>query len=123
MSRTVAKPKEKMMKTIIAINAGQSGFAGGKTGKKKERYEMDKEQIAELTDQLTELIEELDEIREDLIEIEARLEESFDAGDMAEESEDDAEGSSLDRLQDICDAVDSAYQELNEAADGLAQLQ
>ena len=83
---------------------------------------MDKERLAGLADQLTELIEELDDIREDLSDIEAQLEESSDANDMEEDPGVCADESCIDRLQDICDAVDSAYQRLNEAVDGLVQF-
>ena len=77
---------------------------------------MDKDRIHALADQLTDLVEELDEIKEDLQDIEARLDES---ADIEEDAEDE---SRLDRMQDICAAVESAYQELNEALDGLADF-
>lgn len=116
MAAALRANEENVMKTVIAIHAGQPGSIGGGKKMHRENYEMDKDRIRALADQLTDLVEELDEIKEDLQDIEARLDESADI------EEDAADESRTDAMQDICAAVESAYQELNEALDGLADF-
>ena len=105
------------VKTVIAIPARGSGPIEN-TPKKRGKVSIDIDRFQRLSDQLSELVEELDEIREDLNEIRADIGENYDMADYADGEED----TPYDQLENICDTVDGAYQELNEALDEMEEL-
>lgn len=103
--------------TIIGIPSGGSGLSGNPS-KKKVKISLDTDRLRQLSDQLSELVEELDEIKEDLNEILEYIEGNYDMADYADGEED----TPYDQVQNICDTVDGAYQELNEALDEMEEL-
>ena len=105
------------VKTVIAIPAHGSRPVGN-TPKKRRKISIDIDRLRNLTDQLSELVEELDDIKEDLNEILSDIESNYDMADYA----DGAEDTPYDQMQNICDTVDGAYQELNEALDEMDGL-
>ena len=105
------------VKTVIAIPARGSGATGNPTGKKV-KISIDTDRLRQLSDQLSELVEELDDIREDLNEMLADIENNYDIEDYADGEED----TPYDQMQNVCDTVDSAYQELNEALDEMERF-
>ena len=105
------------VKTVIAIPARGSGLASRRT-KKKMKINLDTDRLRQLSDQMSELVEELDDIREDLNEMLADIENNYDMEDYADGEED----TPYDQMQNVCDTVDSAYQELNEALDEMERF-
>ncbi|MBQ9031053.1 MAG: hypothetical protein IJ106_06320 [Parasporobacterium sp.] len=110
------------VKKVITIPARGSGPAGSpshKNRKQDRRISVDYDRIQKLSEQLTDLVEELDDIREDLKDMLSEMEDSFDSGAYDE----DADASEpMDKMEDICSSVDSAFEELNEALDGMEEL-
>ena len=104
------------MKTIIAIPAHGSGPVGVPS-EKQSKATLDILRLRQLSDQLSELVEELDDIKEDLNEMLEGLEDCFD-----EDYSDADEETPYEKMDNICDAVDSAYTELNEALDEMEGL-
>ena len=104
------------IKTVIGIPAHGSGPDGIPSGKKS-KVSVDKLRLRQLSDQLSELVEELDDIKEDLNEMLSDLEDSYD-----EDYADGDEETPYERMDNICGAVDSAYQELNEALDEMERI-
>ena len=105
------------MNTVIGIPSRDSGLASRRTGKKM-KINVDTARLRNLSDQLSELIEELNDIKEDLNDMLSDIERKYDVEDYADGEED----TPYDQMQNICDTVDGAYQELNEALDEMEEL-
>ena len=130
------------MKTMIAISARGAGHASKRNSghgsgrdsehgsghgserdvisephiKKERAVLMDKNKLQKLSDQLTDLVEELNEIREDLDEMYSDME--YNCPDDQTESEEIL----LNRMEEICATVGSAFTDLNEALDEMEEL-
>jgi len=105
------------MDTIIGIPSHSTGAARNPSGKKV-KINIDTDRLRQLSDQLSELVEELDDIKEDLNEMLTDIEDNYDMADYADGYED----TPYDKMESICDTVDGAYQELNEALDEMERL-
>ena len=104
------------IKTVIGIPVRGSGPVG-EPSRKKSKTTVDIVRLRSLSDQLSELVEELDDIKEDLNEMLSDLEDCFD-----EDYADADEETPYEKMDNICGAVDSAYQELNEALDEMERI-
>ena len=105
------------MKTIIGIPSGGSSLVGT-ISVKKAKISIDVDRLRRLSEQLSELVEELDDIKEDLNEMLEEIEINYDMADYADGEEDTL----YDWMQNICDTVDGAYTDLNEALDEMEGL-
>ena len=109
------------IETVIGIPARGSGPVGGSYSHRKgngKNIPFDKEKLRKLADQLMDLTEELQDIQEDLHEMFSGMECRYDSGDY----DDERASEPLDIMDDICSNVDSAFEELNEALDGMSLL-